>query len=182
MSHTEKGDATGDELVAVARAVRTRGLRGEVVADLLTDFPERFDGLEELIGVAPDGTRTTVTLEDHWFQRDRVILKFAGYDSIEQASALVGYEFGVPEAERVELDEDEFYDWELIGCRVTTIDDQMLGFVREVMRTGGVELLMIENTAAPREYLIPLAESICVEIDIEKKLIRVDPPEGLLEM
>lgn len=174
-------DEALDELVAVAKAVRTRGLRGEIVADLLTDFPERFEGLDVLIGVAPDGHRQALQLEEHWFQGERVILKFAGYDSIEAAVDLVGYEFAVPESERVLLDEDEFYDWELIGCRVETVAGEKLGVVRQVLKTGGVEVLLIEREAAGREHLIPLAETICVEIDIEDKLIRVDPPEGLLE-
>lgn len=171
-----------DELVAVAYAVRTRGLRGELVADLLTDFPERFEGLEHLIAVAPDGKRMTVELEEHWFQSGRVVLKFAGYDSIEKAGALIGYEFAVPEDERVELDEDEFYDWELVGCRVETVAGEAIGTVREVLRTGGVEVLLVESaTAQGREHMIPLAETICVEIDVGEKLIRVDAPEGLLE-
>jgi 16S rRNA processing protein RimM len=170
-----------EELVAVARAVKTRGLRGEVVAELLTDFPERFEGLENLIAVAPDGSRTTLALEEHWFHGDRIVLKFAGYDSIEAASKLVGHEFAVPETERVELEEDEFYDWELAGCRVETVNGEQLGTVREVMRTGGVEMLVVEGEAG-REYLIPMAEDICVHVDIENKLVRVDPPEGLLEM
>jgi 16S rRNA processing protein RimM len=177
----ETSEAT-DELIAVAKAVRTRGLRGEIVAELLTDFPERFDGLEELISVAPGGKRQPLSLEEHWFQGARVILKFAGFDSIDAASALIGCEFAVPESERVELDEDEFYDWELVGCRVETIEGEQLGLVREVLRTGGgAVVLVIENAATKREHLIPLAETICVEIDIENKLIRVDPPEGLLE-
>jgi 16S rRNA processing protein RimM len=170
----------GGELVAVARAVKTRGLRGEVVAELLTDFPERFEGLDNLIAVAPDGSRTQLALEDHWFQGGRIVLKFAGYDSIEESAALVGREFAVPEAERVELEEDEFYDWELAGCRVETVEGAQLGTVREVMRTGGVELLVVEREDAG-EYLIPMAEDICVRIDIDNKLVRVDPPEGLLE-
>jgi 16S rRNA processing protein RimM len=170
-----------EELVAVARAVRTRGLRGEVVAELLTDFPERFENLERLIAVAPDGERKTLMLEEHWFQRGRVVLKFAGYDSIETASALLGHEFAVTEAERVELPEDEFYDWELAGCRVETVAGESIGTVREVMRTGGVETLLVENERAGCDHLIPLAEEICVEIDVERKLIRIDAPEGLLE-
>lgn len=174
--------APEDELVAVARAVKTRGLRGEIVADLLTDFPERFVGLEELIAVAPDGSRQTLALENHWFQAARIVLKFAGYDSIEAAGALVGCEFAVPESLRVRLPEDEFYDWELIGCRVETVAGEALGSVREVLRTGGVEVLCVDNAAAGREHLIPLAQSICVEIDVEQKRIRVDAPEGLLEM
>lgn len=170
-----------NDLVRVARGVRTRGLRGELVADLLTDFPERFDGLETLIAVAPDGKRLLLELEAHWLQAGRIVLKFAGYDSIEAASALVGYYFAVPEAERVELPEDEFYDWELEGCSVETIAGESLGSVREVLRTGGAPVLIIENSQG-REHLIPLAETICVEINVERKLIRIDPPEGLLEM
>ena len=170
----------GEELVAVARAVKTRGLRGEVVAELLTDFPDRFEGLDNLIAVAPDGSRTTLALEDHWFHGERIVLNFAGFDSIEAASELVGREFAVPEAERVELEEDEFYDWELAGCRVETVEGERLGTVREVMRTGGVEMLVVGREDGG-EYLIPMAEDICVRIDVEDKLVRVDPPEGLLE-
>ncbi|HEX7997776.1 MAG TPA: ribosome maturation factor RimM [Pyrinomonadaceae bacterium] len=174
--------ADGEELVAVARGVRTRGLRGELVAELLTDFPERFEGLERLIAISASGSRTQLALEDHWFQSGRIILKFAGYDSIEEASALIGCEFAVTEAERVELPEDEFYDWELEGCRVETIEGEEIGRVRGVLRTGGgVEVLAVDNAQTGREHLIPLAEEICVEINIEQKLIRVDAPEGLLE-
>ena len=178
MSEAERPE---EELVAVARAVKTRGLRGEVVAELLTDFPERFEGLDNLIAVAPDGTRTRLALEGHWFHGGRIVLKFAGYDSVEESAKLVGREFAVPEAERVELEEDEFYDWELAGCRVETVEGEHLGTVREVMRTGGVEMLVVEREGREGEYLIPMAEDICVAIDIENKLVRVDPPEGLLE-
>jgi 16S rRNA processing protein RimM len=174
--------AAAEELVAVAKAVRTRGLRGEIVAELLTDFPERFEGLERLIAVGTDGSRTSLMLEEHWFQSGRVVLKFAGYDSIEESNALVGYEFAVPESERVELAEDEFYDWELEGCRVETIEGEEVGTVREVLHTGGVEVLAIDDTKTGREHLIPLADEICVEINVEQKLIRIDAPEGLLEM
>jgi 16S rRNA processing protein RimM len=171
-----------DELVAVARAIKTRGIRGELVAESLTDFPERFEGLRSLIAIAPDGGLSTLALEEHWFHGARVILKFAGYDSIEAASALVGYEFAVHESERVLLPEDQYYDWELAGCLVQSVSGEEIGRVREVMRTGGVELLVVDSSAAKgREHLIPLAEEICVEIDVKRKLIKVDAPEGLLE-
>ncbi len=170
----------GVELIAVAKAARVRGLKGELVCDLLTDFPERFDRVEELIGVAPSGERKLLALEKHWFQKNRVILKFAGYDTPETAQALVGWELTVPESEAVELGEGEYYDWQLIGCRVETIDNREIGAVREVLHTGAAPVLVIRD-AGERENLVPLAESICVEIDIERKLIRVDAPEGLLE-
>ncbi len=174
------GNSDGDEeLIAVARIVKVRGVRGEVAAHLLTDFPERFDGLEALIAVDAKGVRETLTIEKSWLHGGRVILKFAGYESPEAAQALVGRELAVPEREAVKLEEDEFYDWQLIDCRVETIDNREVGRVAEVLHTGAAPVLVVKD--GTREHLIPLAESICMEIDTETKFIRVDPPEGLIE-
>jgi len=170
-----------DDLIIIARAVRTRGLKGELVADVLTDFPERFEQISELTGVASNGERKLLKLESYWFQKDRMVLKFAGYDTIETAEALVGYEFGLPEAERVQLSEGEFYDWELEGCSVETRAGSIIGKAREVLRTGGVELLVVKGESG-KEILIPMSQSIVVEIDISLKKILIDPPEGLLDL
>jgi len=178
---TSAGSENNDDLVAVARVVRTRGLRGEVVAELLTDFPQRFNGLDRLIALKPGKTRETVELEEHWLQAKHIVFKFAGYDSIEAARELVGAEMAVPEAERVELSNDEYYDWELTGCRVESMAGELVGQVRAVMHPGATDLLVVDGATTGREHLIPLAEEICVEIDKSSKLIRVDLPEGLLE-
>jgi 16S rRNA processing protein RimM len=170
-------------LIIIARAVRTRGLKGEIVADLLTDFPERFDDVAELIVVpGHSGAPQTLTLENYWFQNDRVILKFAGYDTVEQAQAIVGLDLAVPESERVSLAEDEFYDWELEGCAVyMKKSGDAVGTVREVMRTGGVALLVVSDEHRV-EHLIPMAKDIVAEIDLEAKKIIIDPPDGLLDL
>ena len=152
-----------------------------MIADLLTDFPERFDDLETLIGVAPDGGQRSLQIEEHWFQARRIVFKFTGYDSIEAAKEFAGFELAVPASDRVELAEDQFYEWELKGCRVESIDGESIGSVSEVMRTGGVEVLVVENDSG-RELLVPMAQEICVEIDLNKRLIRIDPPPGLLEL
>jgi 16S rRNA processing protein RimM len=170
-----------DPLVAVARAVKTRGLKGELVADLLTDFPERFAAINRLICVAQDGSRSEVELEDYWFQQQRIVLKLDGIDDIAAAAPFVGCEFAVPESERVQLSAGEFYDWELQGCGVGTTDGRRIGHVREVMRTGGVDALVVEGEEG-QEYLVPLVETIVVSIDIANKAISIDPPEGLLEL
>lgn len=172
---------TRDDLIIVARAVRTRGLRGELLAEVLTDFPERFEQVKELTGVSPNGERRQFELESHWFQNDRMVLKFVAYDSIESAKELVGYEFGLPEAERVELAKGEFYDWELEGCLVESTLGRAIGKVREVMRTGGVELLVIDNDERS-EVFVPMVASIVVDVDVSQKKILIDPPEGLLDL
>ena len=169
------------ELVAVARVAKPRGVKGEVACDLLTDFPERFGWLEELVAVFPGGRRERLKLEGQWLHGGRVVLKFAGFDSPEASAALAGCELAVPESEAVELEEGEFYDWQLEGCRVETVGGRELGAVREVLHTGGEAPVLIILDERGRESLVPLAESICVEIDVAAKLIRVDAPEGLLE-
>ncbi len=173
-------DGASSELVIIARAVKPRGLKGEIVAELLTDFPERFEDVDELVLVSPGGERSTKRLEDYWFQNDRVVLKFSGYDDVEAAKELVGVEFAVPESERVPLPADHYYDWELEGCTVKVGDDS-IGQVKSVLKTGGVEILVVTGNSG-KELLIPLADSIVVEVDPARKTIVVDPPEGLLDL
>ena len=169
-----------DDLVAVAKIVRPRGLRGEAVAEVLTDFPERFDSLETVTAVMPDGERRELKLENAWFQKERIVLKFEGCDSVDDAEALREAEICIPEKNAVELEEGEFFDWQLEGCETVTPAGEPIGTVSEVMRTGGTEILVVDAPDG-RELLIPFAEAICTEVDIERRRIVVDPPEGLLE-
>ena len=174
------GEEENRDLVVVARALRTRGLKGELVAELLTDFPERFESLEELIAVSPGGERQTVKLENYWFQNGRVILKIESFDDVDSAKVFIGVDFGVPEAERVQLEADEYYDWELEGCTVSTVDGDSVGIVSSIMKTGGTEILVVSD--AEVERLVPLAASIVKNIDPVNKRILIDPPPGLFEL
>ncbi len=168
-----------EDLITIAKLVKPRGLRGEIVADLLTDFPERFENLEKVTIVYPNDEMAEIEIEKFWFQKNRIILKFAGYDSIETAETLRGCEICVAESEAVELETDEFFDWELKDCTVETVEGERIGTVRGVMRTGGTEILVVAGEE--KEYLIPFAETICTLVDVENKLIKVDAPEGLLD-
>ena len=88
----------------------------------------------------------------------------------------------VPESEAVELEEGEYYEWQLVGCRVETVEGAEVGRVSELLRTGGDAPVLVINDERGREHLVPLAESICVEVDVDAKLIRVDPPDELIEL
>ena len=168
-----------EDLVAIARVAKPHGIRGEVSADVLTDFPERFEGLKTVIALLPSGERRDLKIEKFRFQKSRVLLKFAGFDAMDSAETLRGAEICIHESEAVALEDGEFYDWQLEGCLVETIEGEKLGAVKELMRTGAAEILVVAG--AEKEFLIPFAEAICTEIDVENKLIRVDAPEGLLE-
>ncbi len=173
---------TLQEFVAIAKIAKPRGLRGEIVADVLTSFPERFENQERVFLVKPDSKTRELVIERFWFQKNRIVLKFIGVDSIEDAEKLRGFEICVPESEVVDLIEDEFFDWELQGCRVETTQGKLLGKAREIMRTSGTEILVVESSDdVKKDYLIPFVKAICIEVDIENKLIKVDAPDGLLE-
>ena len=167
--------------VAVALIVRPQGRRGEVLAELLSDFPERFRELRHVFVGNPGGQPEPLDLEDVWPHKGRLVLKFAGVDSIDQASRLRGRHVLIPLQERMPLAQHRYYVGDLKGCRVV-IERQgvrrEVGIVTDVEPTGGVDVL---HVAAPRgEVLIPLAQAICVRIDPEAGEIVIDPPEDLL--
>jgi 16S rRNA processing protein RimM len=171
------------EFVAVARIVKPQGRRGEVAAEILTDFPQRFDTLRRAYLENPGCPPEPVLVESVWAHKGRVILKLSGVDSIEQAERLRGLHVFVPREERVPLAAHEYYVWELEGCRVVAEHQgtrREVGTVTAVEPTGGVDVL---HVATPRgEVLIPLAQAICKQIDPAAKRIVIDPPEDLLEL
>ena len=168
------------ELIAVAHGMRTRGLKGEIVAQVLTDFPERFEQISRMYAVRNEEVRP-LELEQYWFQNDRVVLKFAGVDDVDTAKELTGFDFALPEADRVELSENEYYDWELEGCSVVVKEGSQIGTVRSVLRTGGVALLDIADEAG-RKHLVPMAQPIVINVDVAGRQVVIDPPEGLLDL
>ncbi|MGZ5744521.1 MAG: ribosome maturation factor RimM, partial [Burkholderiales bacterium] len=91
-----------DEFITIARIAKVQGRRGEVAADLHTDFPERFEERRRLFALTSSGRRE-LHVEEHWAHKGRIVLKFAGVDSISDAEALVGAELQVPRNERVDL-------------------------------------------------------------------------------
>ncbi len=170
-----------DELINVARIVRPQGRNGEVIADLLTDFPERFARLDMVRIRLANGERLTLKLVRARPHKGRVILKFEGYDSIDQAEMLRHAHLVITREELIDLPENTFYEFDLIGCEVVTVAGKPVGRVTRVQNFGAAPLLSVVDQER-REYMIPLALSICVGIDTKQKRIVVDPPEGLLEL
>jgi 16S rRNA processing protein RimM len=168
--------------IVIARTVKAFGIRGEVAAEILTDFPERFADVEG-VTLRRGDERREATLERHRFHKGRVLLKFAGVDTMSDAELLAGFDVVVAADELHELPEGEdlYYDFDLIGCEVVTASGEAVGAVESVMRTGAQELLS-ERRPNGREALVPFVDEICVEVDVAAKRIVVDLPEGLLDL
>lgn len=166
--------------IAIARIARTRGNRGEVVADLHTDFPDRFEKLHEVWMELPDRGRLRIGLEDAWRHRGRIVLKLRGIDSIRDAERFIGAWVQVPECEVISLPEGTYFDHDLIGCSVRDFGGKDLGVVREILRIAGNSQLVVVGPGG--EFLIPAAAEICKKISIDRREISVDLPEGLIDL
>ena len=169
--------------IAIAQVVRPQGRKGEVLAEILTDFPARFQGLQRAFFDDPGNAPQVVTVEHTWLHKGRVVLKFAGIGSIDEAETLRGRYVLVPDEEKVTLTAHQYYLFELKGCQVVTERDgtrNPLGTVTQIERTAGGELLHVSDGS--REILVPFAQAICTVIDPEAGLIVIDPPDDLLDL
>jgi 16S rRNA processing protein RimM len=174
----------GEPWTILARLVRPQGRHGEVLADILTDFPERFADRKRLYLVPSetgDVVVREVALESHWLHKGRVVLKFTGIDSISDAETLRGLMVAIPESERAPLPEDSFYISDLAGCEIVDVNAgaTVVGVVTGFDRGAG---LFTVKRPAGDEVLIPFAKAYLVRMDLKGRRIEMRLPAGLLDI
>ena len=165
-----------EEYVTVARIRRPQGRRGEVSAELLTDFPDRFHPGKKLWLWKGGEERRSRLLEESWFHKGGIILKFAVVEDIGSAEMLAGWEVQIPRNRRAPLEGPAVYLSDLVGCRVVEHGVE-LGHIQGVDDRVGTPVLVVDT---PRgELLVPFAAEICRHVDTEAGLVEVELPEGL---
>ena len=165
-----------------ARLVKTQGRRGELTAQVLTDFPKRLLERHEVWLWDGRSEPRSVGVERVWPHKNYLVFQFTGVETIEAARELIGLEVQIPRAEAAPLAPGAVILDDLRGCRV--VEQQTgkeLGRVRRVVSTGGGHLLEVE-VAGGKELLIPFAEEICRRVALEEGIIEVALPEGLLDL
>ena len=195
--------ATPDSFVWLARIRRAQGRKGEVFAEILTDFPERFADRRRLWLLnesSPGGPHSQkarpgvgpfalpfpreVELKNHWLHKGGIVLHFTGVDSITDAEQLAGLIVAVPRSERAPLPEDEIYISDLIGCTLVDVaraDAAVVGSIEDVERAAGTAPMLIVRSAAG-EVLIPFAKSYLRKMDLEARRVEMELPEGLTDL
>jgi 16S rRNA processing protein RimM len=167
-------------MAVVGRIARAHGIRGQVIVNPETDFPdERFQPGAELF-IERGGKVEALTVTTARFHRERPVIGIAGVDTMNGAAALAGQELRVPIDRLAVLPPDTFYRHDLIGCRVEMRDGRAVGVVRDVEGTLTGSRLVVD--AEGGEVLIPLVAAICTEVDAAAKRIVIDPPAGLIEV
>lgn len=200
---TSSADSTSQHFVTVARILRARGNKGEVAAELLTDFPDRLKEEREVFLAANSSAPRQVVLQSFWVDRNhpgQCVFHFAGVSSIDDAKKLRGLNVQIPLERRAALPSGTYFVTDLIGCSVFELSTgvatvisppcslaeapTLLGQVRDVFFPGegqpGTPLLAVET--AKGELLVPLAEDICKKIDLPAHRIEVVLPEGLRDL
>lgn len=171
--------------ITLARVAKTQGRHGEVAADLFTDFPERFAERRKLVAWQERGGIRELELQEYWPHKGRVVLKFAGIDSIDEAEALIGAEIRIPASERTQLEEGAVYISDLTGCRVFAKSGERdageIGEVADVDFSAGEAPLLVVRQGK-KEHLVPFVERFVVKLDLASKRMEMQLPEGLLEL
>ncbi|MGH9584002.1 MAG: ribosome maturation factor RimM [Bryobacteraceae bacterium] len=168
------------ERIVIAEILRPRGNRGEVLARSQTDVPGRLEHLKNATAQLAGGSDVPVEIAAAWPHQGDWVLKFAGIDSMDAAERFRGADIWVPFANRGTLAEGDFFQSDLIGCDVLdSATGERLGAIKGWQRHGAAPLM--EVTAGPRELLIPFVIALC-EIDLAERTIRVEIPEGLLDL
>ena len=193
--------------VWLARIKRTQGRKGEVFAEVLTDFPQRFSERRRLwlLKSTADASAELsdareVELVHHWMHKGGVVLHFAGVDSISAAEELAGRVVAIPRAERAELDEGDVYIGDLIGCTLVDVagaEPVLIGEIEDVDRSAGPVAMLVVRPASSasregeqarrrassdEEILIPFAKDYLRRVDVEAKRVEMALPEGLVEL
>ena len=170
-----------DAMAAVGRIARPHGIRGQVILNSDTDFPEeRFKPGATLFTKRGSGEIAALTLTTARFQNGRPVIGIEGVETMNDAEDLAGLELRVPVDELAPLPEGTFYHHQLIGCDVETVGGEKVGTVDSVEGTLAGSRLVV--TGKRGEILIPLAREICRTIDVSGKRIVIDPPDGLLDV
>ena len=185
--------------IVLAHLLRPQGRKGELLAELFTDFPERFDERKQVY-LAPTGfdgetaQARSAEVVSFWLpvgkNEGRIVLQFAGVDSISQAEELAGLEVLVRSEDRMPLNEDSVYTSDLIGCTVydgptevgSIVDVQFPATPDGAGRMEEAAPLLEVTSESGDEILIPFAKAFVVSVDVKTKRVDMALPVGLLEV
>lgn len=169
-----------EEMVLVGRIARPHGLRGQVIVNPETDFAEERFAEGATVWTRSARGDEQLIVSTARIQNGRPVVGFDGFATIEDVERLIGLELRVPEDALHPLQAGTFYQHQLVGCVVETTAGERVGEVARV--DGGAAGSLLTVTGARGEILIPFVTDICVTVDVEAKRIRIEPPEGLLDL
>lgn len=169
-----------EKMYNVGKIVNTHGVRGELKVLRITDFEERFTVGETLYVVRENNEPLPLVIDGHRFNKGFDLIHFTGYNDINDVEALKGTYLQIAEEQLTELDENEFYYHEIIGCDVFTIGQEKIGTITEILDPGANDVWVVKREYE-KDVLIPYIEDVVKAVDIEQAKVTIEPMEGLLD-
>ncbi len=166
--------------VLLGKVAATHGIKGELRIAVFSGQFETVLSLPSLMMKRPDGSMESFEVAASAVRGKKLIVSFRAYDNINQVLHLVGRELYTTRDDLPELEEGEYYWCDLLGLKVMTDAGSFLGFVTDIIATGSNDVYVVKEDG--REYLIPALEDVVLDIDLEKQVMLVSPPEGLLDL
>ncbi|MBI2759365.1 MAG: 16S rRNA processing protein RimM [Chloroflexi bacterium] len=176
-SHADSGSPSAGEPVylAIGHLRRPHGVRGEIVMEVHTDFPERIKpGMKVFAGESHDA----MVIDGARFHNEGLIIKFRGVETPEDAGRYRNLWVYVASADRPPLPEGQYYFHELIGLQVVDDRDELLGELTEIVETGANNVYVVTR-ADGSEILLPAIPSVILDVEMGRRLMRVHLLEGL---
>jgi 16S rRNA processing protein RimM len=169
------------EYLNVGKIVNTHGIRGEVRVISQTDFAlERYQPGKMLMLFRENQAPLTLTIDTYRRHKNFDLLSFEGYPSINQVESFRDGILKVAKEDRVELAENEFYYYEIIGAEVVTEEGKVIGKVKEILSPGANDVWVVQRKGK-KDALLPYIDSVIKEVDVTAQKIIVEIPEGLLD-
>ena len=165
----------------VGKIVNTHSLRGEVKVISSTDLEEeRFKKGSKLLITRGNQVIEEVEVESYRSHKNSLLVKFKGIDSINEAEKFKNLQIKVDSENISELEENEFYFHEIIGCRVFDENNTILGEVVEILTPGANDVWVIKGENG-KEILIPYIADVVKNVDVQNKKIDIEIMEGLID-
>lgn len=169
-----------ENMLRVGVVASTHGIRGEVKVFPTTDDPRRFNELKEVI-LDTGKEQIPLEIEQVKYFKNMVILKFKGYDNINDMEKYKSKDLLIPRDKAVELEPDEYFITDLIGLKVLTEDGELLGTLKDVLETKANDVYVVEMKNG-KELMVPAIADCILEVDLEQSVMKVHLLEGLMDL
>lgn len=167
-------------MLKIGKIVNTHGIKGEVKVKRITDFEERFAVGNTIYVEKGQDEYDALIISHHRLHKNMDLLQFESYDNINDIEHMKGSVLYIKKEQLTELNEGEYYYYEIIGCMVETLDGELIGEIDHILAPGANDVWVVK-TAQGKEILIPYIDHVVKNVDISAKKVIIDPMEGLLD-
>ncbi|MEN2464596.1 ribosome maturation factor RimM [Ornithinibacillus sp. FSL M8-0202] len=169
-----------EKMFTVGKIINTHGIRGDLKVLRVSDFDDRFKVGNLLYLVTNEKVVRELEIDGHRIHKGFDLIHFKGLNNINDVEHYKGSTLKIKESQLTELDENEYYYHEIIGCEVFTTDEESIGKVKEILAPGANDVWVVKQPKG-KDILIPYIEEVVKEIDVDHKRIVIEPMEGLLD-